>query len=280
VDRSTPPVFQTARQLTLALKVLIWGAFVVLVLCLAALVFNFMPYALAPFYVAGILKAPPPIASRDAIEGKLSDDDVRKRIARLRAVAAPPQAIAKLARNLTIVGIKFDDLRDVEAETSGKTGKAHPFAQPYPVSLDLSQATDSAIVALSDPSIAWSITPPDGPARPLFGLESRLLPEMADVPPGVLAGFRVGPTSRRGVAKPVPPFDAAPADQRRLCRSITDWASYFSVPLDRVSYLMVEDPTTLSFAGGTWTSDGTTVLSMDALWLQDACRQSYRSGWR
>ena len=209
-DGRSYPAFEIAM---VVFKGLVWAGLAFGSLTLVVFVFNLAPYALAPFYTNWPQRWP------GGIETRMSDAELKRRVASLRALTASPQAVANSATSLTIVGIQFDRLRDhatKNAEPDGKSGpRSDAVAQPFPVTLDLSQSDRSAVVVLADPSIAWGIVPPwTGRPRALFGIESRLFPVLKDTPPGVLAGFRIGPPARGRSPSRCSRMKAPPATSR------------------------------------------------------------------
>jgi hypothetical protein len=259
---------------TTFLKALVWAGFALGVVGLLGLVFNLAPYALAPFNLNWPTQPP------GAIEGRMSDAEAKRRIAALRNIAASPQAAATSAASLTIIGINFDRLReDAPEETAhAHTPKAQAVkaqAAPFPMKLDLARDYRTAVVAMSDQAIAWTVVPPRANwPQALLGIESRLFPEFHNPPHGVLAGFRIG-TAGGNIAKPLQPDDDLGID--KFCRSLSQWATFFSIPLDGLNYILVADPTALTFDGSGWTSDGAVLMQLDSDELRNACTR--HQGW-
>jgi hypothetical protein len=253
------------------LKALVWAGFALGVIGLLGLVFNVAPYALAPFYLNW------PVRSPGAIEGRMSDAEAKRRIASLRNIAASPQAAATSATSLTIIGIQFIRLRQDAADKTATALTPKVQAAPFPVRLDLARDHRTAVVAMTDQTITWTIVPPRANwPQALFGIESRLFPEFRDPPNGVLAGFRIGAAGGE-IAKPLQP-DEGPG-VGKFCRSLAQWATLFSVPLDSLNYLLVEDPTSLTFDGSGWTSDGQVLLELGNEELRNGCAKPYGGAW-
>jgi len=270
------PAFELAMVF---FKGLVWAGLAFGSLALVVFVFDLAPYALAPFYLNWPQRWP------GGIETRMSDAELKRRIAILRAAAASPQAAANAATSLTIVGVEFDRLRAAAAKSTtvgtDPGVRSDGAAEPFPIALDLSRSNRSAVVVLVDQSTAWSIVPPwTGRPQALFGIESRLFPVLMDPPPGVLAGFRIGTARDHNIAQPLRPDEGASGDVTRFCTSIVEWARFFSVPLSTVRYVLVQDPKTLTFDGSNWTSDGSTLLELDNQSLRNGCVKYGNSDWK
>lgn len=254
------------------LKALVWSGFALAVVGLLGILFNLAPYALAPFYLNWPLQSP------GSIEGGISDVEAKRRVRALRKITASPQAAATSVDDLTVIGMTFDDKRDTGGASA--TGAASGAALPFPVTLDLANTAREGIVTIAEQAVAWTIVPPpEDQPQAVLGLESRLFPTLRDAPAGVLAGFRIASAGGRS-AKPVNPETASSGDLRSLCRSLAQWATHFSVPLDKVAYLLVENPKTLSFDGEYWISDGRVVLQIEGEDLRNGCERYYAEAWR
>lgn len=251
------------------LKALVWAGFALGVIGLLGVVFNVAPYVLAPFYLNW------PMQSPGAIKGRMSDAEVKRRIAALRNIAASPQAAAMSAASLTIIGIQFKKLREDGADKTAAAKAPKVQAAPFPVKLDLARDYRTAIVAIADQAIAWTVVPPRAKwPQALFGVESRLFPVFRNPPKDVLAGFRIG-TAGGTIAKPLQPDEDLGID--KFCRSLSQWATFFSVPLDSLNYMLIEDPTSLTFDGSDWISNGKVLLELDNEELHNGC--SRHGGW-
>ena len=237
--------------------------------------YQITPLMLVPFFAQRELHTP-----RSDIAGSLSPENARRRVAKLRDFTAPPQAVANAAKRLTVVGVQYNKLRDARLK-GARPDAGDPLADPFGLKLDLSTTNGDAIVAISDQAIDWSITPPQTDApRAIFGVESTQFPAFSDAPKGVLAGFRTAASTGRPIARPLQPVRDEDDNIRKFCKSVADWADYFSVPKSDVDYLLVEDPTKIAFRQGYWTSDGATKAHLDAVTLGRVCRDFGGGGWR
>ena len=97
----------------------------------------------------------------------------------------------------------------------------------------------------------------DGSARSTIGAVTLLLKSIVWLLVGMsaaaLAGFRTSSTSRRPIAMPLQPYECGDANVRTFCNSVSQWACYFSLPITKISYLLIEDPTDIEFSSGTFT---------------------------
>jgi len=264
------------------IRLSVWG-----LVGLSALVLLLFLLRVAPFVVAPLITSEGEQSSRRAspgeagIERRLTAAETRERVAALRELTAPPQAVANAARSLTIVGLRFDRLRDERLKSPDVGAVADPLAAPFPVHLDLSKTNGDTVVALSNQGIVWSILPPSANApRAIFGIESHVLPELDDPPRGVLAGFRTSETTHQSIAAPLQPEDASQSELRTFCKSVSDWGAFFSLPLSKIRYVLVDDPTNLVFVGGVWTTNGRVLRDLDNADLQRLCDDFDRAAWR
>jgi hypothetical protein len=259
----------------LAFKMGVWIIIGVCALFLLLGLYKLTPLMLVPFFAQRELNTP-----RSDIAGNVSPEQARRRVAKLRDLTAPPQAVANSAKRLTVVGIQYNKLRDARLKgTHAEAGD--PLADPFRLRLDLSSTNGDAIVAISDQAIDWSITPPKADApRAILGVESAVFPEFSNAPKGVLAGFRTAGSTGRPLAKPLQPVRDEDDNIRKFCKSVADWADYFSVPKGDVDYVLVEDPTQIAFRQGYWTSDGSTKANLKAVTLSRVCGEFGGDGWR
>ncbi|MEI9900953.1 MAG: hypothetical protein WDN31_13365 [Hyphomicrobium sp.] len=252
---------------------------------LSALVLMLFLLRVAPFVLAPLFSADQ--SSRMAspggagIERRSTTAQTRARVAALRELTASPQAVANAAKSLTIVGLLFNRLRDERLKSPSIAATADPLAAPFPVRLGLSQTNGDAVIALSNQAIAWSIVAPSATApRAIFGIESHVLPELGDSPSGVLAGFRTSETTVQSIAGPLQLEMASQSEQRAFCKSVSDWSAFFSLPLSKTSYVLVEDASGLEFAGGVWTTNGRVVRALDNAGLHRLCAPFDVAAWR
>lgn len=257
-------------------KLCVWLLVGLSAVVLLLFMFNMAPYVLAPLFNSLALQTPP-----RSIDGRMTNAQIRQHVAELRAITASPQAVANAARSLTIVGLTFDDLRTARLRNAKPGSGLDPLALPYPMALDLSHTNGNGVVALSQDGIAWSIVaPPVDAPRAIFGIEARVFPEIDHAPNGVLAGFRTTDTSYHKIAPPLLPDGQSDEDVRKFCSSVVEWAAYFSLPLSRVDYMLVEDATLLQFRDGDWTSSGRTPLRLDSRALSQACHDVGGRAWQ
>lgn len=259
-----------------------WGLVGLSVLVLLLFLLRVTPFVVAPFFTFGRDQSSwGPSPGEAGIERGLTAAETHKRVSALRELTASPQAVASAAKSLTIFGLRFQRLRDERLKSLHVGSTADPLAAPFPVHLDLSETNGDAVLALSNQGIAWSIVPPSADApRAIFGVESRILPEFDDPPVGVLAGFRTPETTRQSIAAPLQPEEASQSEQRAFCKSVSDWGAFFSLPLSKIRYVLVEDPTNLKLVGGAWTTNGRVLLDLDNADLQRLCAGFDRAAWR
>lgn len=267
----------------LALRLGVWALVGLSALVLLLFLLRVVPFVVAPFFTSGrgqaVWRASPGEAGIE--RRRLTAAETRRRVAALRELTASPQAVANAAKSLTIVGLRFERLRDVRLKSLADRSMADPLAAPFPVRLDLSETNGDAVLALANQGIAWSIVPPSPVApRAIFGIESHLLPEFDDAPIGVLAGFRTSETTYHSIATPLQSAQASQSEQRAFCKSVSDWAAFFSLPLSKVRYVLVEDPTNLKFVAGVWTTNGRVLLGLDNADLQRLCAPFDKAAWK
>jgi hypothetical protein len=259
----------------LAFKLTVWTLVALSALVLLMFLFKLAPLMLAPLYASRALQTP-----RSVIDGRFTPDEVRRRMAALRDLTASPQAVANSAKRLTIVGLQFERLREERLRPAGER-QGDPLSIPYPLQLDLSATDGDALVALSEQAIEWSVIPPPRTApRAIFGIESDVFPEFVDPPAGVLAGFRTSDSRGRPVAQPLQPVKDEDENIRRFCKSVADWARYFSLPKTQVDYVLFEDPTQIAFRNGAWTANGVTRFALDNRTLRRVCGDFSGGEWR
>jgi hypothetical protein len=264
-----------------AARLSVWGLVGLSALVLLLFLLRLTPFAVAPFLTSAREQyAARPLPGEASIERRWTAAETRGRVDALRELTASPQAVANAAKSLTIVGLRFERLRDERLMSAAPEG-ADPLAAPFAVRLDLSQTNGDAVLALSNTGIAWSIVPPSANApRAIFGIESHILPELDDAPAGVLAGFRTSETTRQSIASPLQPGAASQSELRAFCKSAADWGTFFSLPLSKIRYVLVEDPTELEFAGGVWSTNGRVLRELDNADLQELCADFDRGAWR
>jgi hypothetical protein len=273
---------QAIAAAALVLKLGVWCLIGLSAIVLLLFLFQVAPLVMLPFYTsAPDASSRRPSSGPGTIEPGLSAAQIQKRVAAMRELTASPQAVANAATSLTIVGLRFNRLRDERLKVTGGDGASDPLAAPYPVKLDLSQTNGDALLALSDKGIEWTIVPPrPGSPRAIFGIESHVFPEFNHPPKGVLAGFRTSDTTHRSIATPLLAHEATEEETRKFCQSVSDWAGFFSLPISKVRYVLMEDPTVLQFGPGGWISQGRIVLDLENGALRNRCGKFDKDAWQ
>ena len=105
-----------------------------------------------------------------------------------------------------------------------------------------------------------------------------MFPTLKNSPKGVLSGFRIAAVSSR-IAKPLQRDEGPGSDARDFCYSLLQWATYFSVPITRVKYLLIDDATDLLFDCNRWTTNGHEVLRLGYDALRNGCKTYEGSAW-
>jgi hypothetical protein len=220
-------------------------------------------------------------ASSYGVNGKLSAAEVAKSTAALKSITAPKNAIAGSARRVTVAGLLFEqrklDLLETVSISAGEKGppaKALNSAvtKPLPVSIEFASAKREALILMTDDFISLEISS-DTPAnaRAALGIESANFPEVSQLPPGVLAGFKI---SASGTAEANSPGDLSDRNwhgRRGLCQALRSWAQHFGLRFEDVEFVLFQDPTSVRFTGIEWVSDSKTVVRLDSTDFATTC---------
>ncbi len=91
---------------------------------------------------------------------------------------------------------------------------------------------------------------------------------MRDGRPGLLGGFRSRAFGAPATAPVLDPSRYGPARAGRFCDAARLWAAQYGLPLDRLRYTLVENPTFLALDGERLRTDGSPAAGSRA------------SGWR
>lgn len=204
------------------------------------------------------------------VKGAASREQRAGTITGLEAISADPRAVRNIADRVTLIGVRFERLRNKRLDEAPAT-----INQPYPLDVNLQRADRAAAVTLTNQSVDLRVTPPkNAAARASFAIESSSLPVYDKIPKGALAGFRVDTGSYAPIAPPIDPWNTDKEAAGQLCLSLNLWAEFFGIERDRLSYLFIEDPTRIWFDGRGWSTDGVTVAKLDGDDIRTMCREA------
>jgi hypothetical protein len=140
------------------------------------------------------------------------------------------------------------------------------------LSLDVAQASRSAVVLIAGQPIRWNVSGLAASSWPRLGFVGVAAFDVAGVPPGSLAGFRIGAFGAREVARALDPTRGEISIRQTLCASLQAWADLFGLPFEDVRFTLLLEPTRVATQDGLPRSDGEVSRSFFPAELDDLCK--------
>ncbi|MEH3148047.1 MAG: hypothetical protein PGN34_22530 [Methylobacterium frigidaeris] len=212
----------------------------------------------APAETSSPRSAPPP-EDPPPLRGAIRTPDVtaerEAQTRRLIAWTAHPDRVSGSAAWLDLVGLVFTEPNPALAADAEPGSAADP-GDYRRLSLDLTAAPDRAAVVLADQPIAWTVRtlPPDRVGA--LGVEAGAAFSIRDGRPGLLGGFRSRAFGAPATAPVLDPSRYGPGTRRAFCDALRLWAGQYGLPLERLRYTLVENPTFLALEGERLRTDG------------------------
>jgi hypothetical protein len=194
-----------------------------------------------------------------ALRGAIQTPDVaagrEEQARRLIGWTAHPDRVSGSAAWLDLVGLVFTAPNPALAADTEPGSAADP-GDYRRLSLDLTGAPDRAVVVLADQPVAWTVStlPPDRVGA--VGVESGAAFSVRDGRSGLLGGFRSRAFGAPATAPVLDPSRYGPGTRRAFCDAARLWAAQYGLPLERLRYTLVENPTFLALDGERLRTDG------------------------
>lgn len=215
------------------------------------------------------------------IERNLNADDIafggdakqlRATYERLRKLTASVAdgRISNRSLSVAVVDVTNDRVRaeGLARFTFGHSAKSR---RTQPIEVDVGQAGEGAVLLLANRPVRWSAADVQPGQRAKIAIEGSAVFDVAEMPKGLLAGFRIGAF---GAFDPADANDAAPRSslkrRKRFCRSVVTWARHFQVEAGDIRLWRMTDPDRITLMGDRLSQSGGTQSKPE--FLTDFCR--------
>ncbi|MCA0422851.1 MAG: hypothetical protein LCH61_05935 [Proteobacteria bacterium] len=140
-------------------------------------------------------------------------------------------------RRLRFVGVQF---------TGGDDRMTNPADRKrQDLVLDLNLPKDLGVVFIAAEPINWSVNNRGSRERARIGFEGAA-PFGIRTEQGAVSGFRIGAFGASRSAYPVDLVDETRANISRFCTAMQHWGNHFGVEFDRMEYVLLTNPTSVS----------------------------------
>ena len=190
-----------------------------------------------------------PVAySAGGIISKAQPEPRLTHMVKLADLSAEPYEAGGMLRRLRFVGVRFTNEID-DRMTSPAARKQRDLA------LELNMPRELGTVIISAEPVAWAVNNTGARERARIGFEG-VAPFAIRAEPGTMSGFRIGAFGAARNAYPVDPVDETGANRKRFCDSLMLWGRHFSVEIDRMEYVLLTNPTSVSISDQTTMGGG------------------------
>lgn len=169
-----------------------------------------------------------------------------------------------MLRRLRFVGIRFitDGAGDRMVSPAEREARR--------LVLDLAMPKELGTVIISSEPVTWSVNNTGARERARIGFEG-VAPFAIRAESGTVSGFRIGAFGSGRNAYPVDPVDETRANLRRFCESLMLWGQHFSVEIERMEYVLLTNPTSVSISDLNATAGGRTGTHYSGSTLRTLC---------
>jgi hypothetical protein len=224
----------------------------------------------------------PPLAQQNTtgpvkpviVTGLMGEERARQ-IARLKALTGRPEQASGIVSSLQIIAVAFDRTKPGLTADPVPTNQSVDDDGYRRLTLDLDQVPHDAVVIIADQPIRWRVQGLAA-ASPRLGFEGHAAFDVADVPPGSLAGFRIGAFGASGFARALDPAEGEVSIRQAFCSSLQNWADHFGLAFDAVRFTLLLNPSRITPGSGAPQSDGGSDRVFYGSDLDRLCKQRLR----
>ncbi|WP_026191065.1 hypothetical protein [Methylobacterium sp. WSM2598] len=198
--------------------------------------------------------SPDPPERREATRGgapspEIATPDIaaerRAQRGRLLGFVAHPDRVSGSAAWLDVIGLSF---------TEPRSGEARAYR---PLSVDLTEAPDRAVLLLTDQPLALTLATTPPARAGALGVESLAAFDLAQGRPDLLAGFRSAAFGTGEIAPLLGPVRFGRQTLARFCGALRLWSGRYGLALERLRYTLIENAGQVRLEGDRVRSDGT-----------------------
>lgn len=171
------------------------------------------------------------------IVSKATPDSRAAQVVKLADLSAERYEAGGMLRRLRFVGVQF---------TNGDDRMTSPADRKRAeLVLDLNMPKDLGLVMIAAEPINWSVNNRGSRERARIGFEGAA-PFGIRAEPGMVSGFRIGAFGASRSAYPVDLVDETRANISQFCTAMHQWGNHFGVEFDRMEYVLVTNPTSIT----------------------------------
>ena len=213
-----------------------------------------------------------PVAySAGGIISRAQPDSRTEQMVKLADLAAERYEAGGMLRRLRFVGVRFTTDGAGDRMVSPAEREARRLA------LELNMPKELGTVIISSEPVAWAVNNTGARERARIGFEG-VAPFAIKAESGTLSGFRIGAFGAGRNAYPVDPVDETRANLKRFCESLLLWGQHFSVEIDRMEYVLLTNPASVSITDMGATAGGRSGTHYSGSTLRTLCFGPQSSG--
>ncbi len=167
------------------------------------------------------------------------------RLAAMRRMLTTKYEVSSNNRGLVVAVVSITDPQSL------------PKGERRRIDVDFAETSKAALLVIADQPVVWAARNAKPEHRAKFAVESQAVFDVADLRPGMFAGFR---SRAFGSGDVTGPRDLERDDNRsakvRFCSSLKAWIGHFEVPVADVRVWEISNPTQINLVGDKVTSTG------------------------